>query len=76
MKVSELIEELKKCRQDAEVILQSDPEGNSYSPIAGADGILQYYEEEERQTFSFEDVTECGLDVDDLLPCCVLWPMY
>ena len=32
MKVKELIEFLKKQPQDAEVLLSSDEEGNSYSP--------------------------------------------
>lgn len=33
MKVKELIEFLKKQPQDAEVLLSSDEEGNSYSPV-------------------------------------------
>jgi len=33
MKVSELIEFLKKQNQDAMVLLSSDEEGNSYSPV-------------------------------------------
>jgi hypothetical protein len=30
MKVQQLIEQLKKCDPDAEIILQMDPEGNGY----------------------------------------------
>ena len=37
MKVSELIEELKKFDQDAIVILQKDAEGNGYSPLDDVD---------------------------------------
>jgi hypothetical protein len=35
MKVRELIEELQKENPEAEVIMSSDAEGNSYSPIYG-----------------------------------------
>ena len=34
MKVSELIEELKKVDPDNEVIMSKDGEGNSYSPLS------------------------------------------
>jgi hypothetical protein len=33
MKVKELVEELKQYNQEAEVILSSDEEGNSYSTL-------------------------------------------
>ena len=37
MKVKELIEALKDCDPEMEVILQKDPEGNSYSYLSGVD---------------------------------------
>lgn len=42
MKVSELIAELQKMPQDAEVILQKDSEGNGYTPLLGADDECIY----------------------------------
>lgn len=40
MKVSQLIAQLKKLDPDAEVILQSDPEGNGYHEVSGADAAV------------------------------------
>ena len=37
MKVRDLIEALKTCDADAEVILQKDAEGNDYSPLFEVD---------------------------------------
>ena len=37
MKVKELIDALKDCDPEMEVILQKDSEGNSYSYLSGAD---------------------------------------
>lgn len=37
MKVKDLIAALAKANPEAEVILQKDGEGNSYSPLSGAD---------------------------------------
>lgn len=37
MRVDELIELLKECPQDAELIIQKDSEGNGYSPLCGLD---------------------------------------
>jgi hypothetical protein len=42
MKVSELITELLKLDQDADVILQKDSEGNGYSPLYAVDGAAVY----------------------------------
>jgi hypothetical protein len=37
MKVKDLIKELQNMNPEMEVIMQSDSEGNGYSPLAGAD---------------------------------------
>lgn len=37
MKIKELIEILSEMNPELEVILQKDPEGNGYSPLAGAE---------------------------------------
>jgi hypothetical protein len=42
MTVSELIEELKKLPPESQVILQSDSEGNGYSPLYAVDGDAIY----------------------------------
>lgn len=42
MKVSELLEVLTSADPEAEVILQKDAEGNSYSPLMGADHEAVY----------------------------------
>lgn len=42
MTASELIAELQKLPPEAEVILQKDGEGNSYSPLAAVDGNAVY----------------------------------
>ena len=42
MKVKELIEELKLCDPESEVIIQKDSEGNGYSPCNGADNEAVY----------------------------------
>lgn len=42
MKVSELIAILESCPQDALVIVQSDAEGNGYSPLHDAEGNCIY----------------------------------
>ena len=40
MKVGELVEELQRLDQDAEVVLQEDAEGNGYRVLRGADVAL------------------------------------
>jgi hypothetical protein len=42
MTVAELIEELMKLPQDSQVILQTDVEGNGYSPLSAVDGNAIY----------------------------------
>ncbi len=39
MKVSELIENLLEFPQDSEIVMSSDGEGNSYSPLAGINDV-------------------------------------
>lgn len=45
MKVKELIEILKDCDPNAQVVMQKDAEGNGYSPLAGADHEAVYIAE-------------------------------
>ncbi len=45
MKVKDLISELQQMDPEAEVIMQGDAEGNSYSPLAGADHNTVYIAE-------------------------------
>lgn len=44
MKVCDLIEELKQLDPDMEVVMSSDAEGNSYSPLSGY-GVGYYVKE-------------------------------
>lgn len=48
MKVSELIEILKKEKQDAEVLLASDEEGNSFEPADGGFAIGNFDKERDK----------------------------
>ena len=45
MKVKELIKELSELDPDSEVIMQSDSEGNGYSPLYCVDGNAIYVPE-------------------------------
>lgn len=45
MKVSDLLKLLENANPDQELILSSDPEGNSYSPLTSVAEVL-YVEEE------------------------------
>jgi hypothetical protein len=63
MKVSELIEELQKCPQDSIVVLQSDAEGNGYSPLSGVDPEC-VYEEENGYSGTVYDTTWSADDAD------------
>lgn len=54
MKVSELIEFLKKENPEAEVLLSSDEEGNGYEPADGGFAIGNF-DEEEKSPFSVKE---------------------
>ncbi len=77
MKVKELIEYLRQCDGEAEVILQKDAEGNGYSPLAGADDEAVYVEENswEGRAVSLEDLDEEELEDNSYVPCVVLFPV-
>lgn len=78
MKVSELIELLQELdTPDALVILSSDGEGNSFSPVSEGFGVGQY-EADNTWSGSFYDQEEYGdLDPDEKPDTCdavVIWP--
>ena len=72
MKVQELIEMLRGYPKDAEVIMQADGEGNSYSPLhgmwlgsyrasstwSGEVGLLGISEEDKERGYTAEDVMD------------------
>ena len=78
MTVSELIEVLKQCKQDDIVILSSDAEGNSYSPLRcwsnndkyldGEVGIRELTEECKSNGYGQEDILDCGENAVVLSP--------
>jgi hypothetical protein len=90
MKVKELIKRLSKFPQDAEVILSKDEEGNSFSPLAKAQGKKMIYIRSSsyagivrlsnltkalvRQGYEEEDVYHG--DPSEAVPCIVLWPTF
>ncbi len=85
MKVFELIEFLKGCDQDSDVIMQKDPEGNGYSPLAGADNECVYVQESSYsgEVYSVSDSADDNLmeenEWQELLTgprVVVLWPTY
>ena len=89
MKVRDLIDLLSTLDQEAEVILSSDAEGNSYSPLASYDtGVYapnstwsgDFYstndvvdEDEDADDEDDEDDEDCG-PPDNAIPAVVLWP--
>lgn len=71
--VRDLIAELQKQPQDAVVILSSDSEGNSFSPLA-TDFGGEYYAPD--STYSGEWVSKEDKDGYDILhDCVVLFPI-
>jgi len=68
MKVKALIKLLEKMDPDAVVILQSDPEGNGYSPLS-ADGVAEgnYDCEYDGASFFFSEWTasDCAMDAEE-----------
>lgn len=72
MKVKDLIELLKEYDEDAEVVLQSDQEGNGYQELRGADEDSYLFEGDDTSFLSqynnIDDMAEdLGEDVHDLL---------
>lgn len=69
MKVHELMEKLSKAPQFADVILSSDPEGNSYD-IAYEVAVLRYDPTDEIYPIDPDDLD----DHDDVLVGFFIWP--
>lgn len=82
MKVKELIEELKKEDPEKDIILQKDPEGNGYSPIAGIDGNAIYtddyevYDTEWSAGDALMEEDEWSAFKKEKKACIVLHPMH
>ena len=84
MTVDELIAELKQLPPDAQVILQSDAEGNSYSPLYAVDGDAIYVPDSEWHGRVYDtdwDAEDAYMETDQWeafkannRPCCVLAP--
>lgn len=82
MKVSELIELLRKENPESEVILQEDAEGNGYSPLAEVDGNALYLAETTYSGTVYPFGYEMDMDEDEWLeikdklhPCVLLSPI-
>ena len=80
MKVSELIELLKKYDQDSEVIMSCDEEGNGFSPLSDISNQIYVpdstYSGDIYQTELDDDIEEEEdiYDGDDGVKAIVLWP--
>lgn len=76
MTVSELIEQLKDKDGEAIVVMSSDAEGNSYSPLRVLDSTF-YVADSTYSGAVFEDWVEAKDYVDskdELQKCVALWP--
>ena len=72
MTVGTLIEELQELDPNSIIVMSSDAEGNSYSPLAGLDATYLYVPD---CTWSGEIKNE--EDAEDYpfaVPCVVIWP--
>jgi hypothetical protein len=65
MKAGELIKYLQNFNPDAELIMQADSEGNSYSPLAGADKGIYVADTTWSGTFYDTSWTADDCDMDD-----------
>ncbi len=76
MKVKQLIKKLLKCDQNADVILSSDAEGNSYTLLSEVDGsnFPKYAELDSHIEFFDKDDLEAGEQDIKLKKCVVLIP--
>lgn len=74
--VKDLREMLEGLDDDLPVILQRDSEGNGYR--LGDGGETAYYQEEsswDGQVLEVDELEEWGLELDDVVPCFVIWPI-
>jgi hypothetical protein len=86
MLVSKLIEELKQCEPNAIVVMASDGEGNSYSPLADlgesyyiADStwsgcLWNVADEEDEWDEEYEGEPFDPTPPDEAVPAVVIWP--
>jgi hypothetical protein len=72
MKVHELIEQLSKHPQDAEVILSSDPEGNSYDTVYEVDAA--YYDPEGQEIWPVHEDEIEEDEYENLTVGVFIWP--
>ena len=82
MKVKDLIKELQKLNPEALVMLQSDPEGNSYSRMAGvAAGIVNkdedtvYNDDSSASDNCLEEDEWKALKAKPSAQCAIIWPL-
>lgn len=81
MNVKELLDELGKWPEEAEVVLQKDAEGNDYSPLVGAEGNVLYVAESSwsGNCVHIDDepdyINEDGSLEPDMSRVVVLWPV-
>lgn len=85
MTIKELIEELSKCDQSGIVVLSSDPEGNSYSPVYGVYKEQLYLYKgpgascvipEDDPDYECMDKEEREEEKDNLIKCVLVVPYY
>ena len=69
--VKKLIQQLKKCDQNAVVIMSSDEEGNSLSPLFQIEQGGKY-DKENNEILYPED---CPIPINDLPKAILFWPM-
>ena len=74
MLASTLIEKLKRLSPDTLIVLQSDAEGNGYSPLSSVDDNLFYIPDNSwsGEVYSLRDLEE---PQDNFIKCCILTPI-
>lgn len=72
MTKNNLIKELQKIKGNPNIVLSSDPEGNSFSTLYQVDGEINFFDEENREFMDTEDMDE--RDYDRYVKSIVLWP--
>jgi hypothetical protein len=71
MKVKELIEILRHCKQDHDVVLQKDSEGNGYEMLhCYEDGLM--FNSKEGEVWTKEDYQYINEEVEGFLPNCLV----
>lgn len=75
MNVKELIEQLKKLPQEAEVVMAKDAEGNSFSPYANHSDQYHYIPNSTWSGELWGGEDEEDEKPDNAVKCVVLWPV-